>query len=76
MTAGNYAREYYALVREEILNTAEYSPETKNALVKQANIQQEWKNLRGTSSRSVPLCTSPVLYCLDYLLQVFFINFH
>ncbi|WEI04528.1 hypothetical protein PYR78_06120 [Acinetobacter johnsonii] len=40
MTAGDYAREYYALVREEILNTASYSPEMKNALVKQANIQQ------------------------------------
>ncbi len=40
MTAGDYAREYYAIVREEILNTAEYSPEMKNALVKQANIQQ------------------------------------
>ncbi|MEG2263282.1 MAG: transglycosylase SLT domain-containing protein [Acinetobacter sp.] len=40
MTAGDYAREYYALVREEILNTAEYSPEMKNALIKQANIQQ------------------------------------
>ncbi|AXQ21835.1 hypothetical protein BEN71_07055 [Acinetobacter wuhouensis] len=36
----DYAKEYYALVREEILNTAEYSPEMKNALVKQANIQQ------------------------------------
>lgn len=40
MTAGDYARDYYAIVREEILNTAEYSPEMKNALVKQANIQQ------------------------------------
>ena len=40
MSAEDYAREYYALVREEILNTAEYSPEMKNALVKQANIQQ------------------------------------
>lgn len=40
MTAGDYAREYYALVREEILNTASYSPEMKNALIKQANIQQ------------------------------------
>lgn len=40
MTAGEYAQEYYTLVREEILNTAEYSPEMKNALVKQANIQQ------------------------------------
>ncbi|WP_180012938.1 tape measure protein [Acinetobacter sp. YH16031] len=40
MTAEDYARDYYAIVREEILNTAEYSPEMKNALVKQANIQQ------------------------------------
>lgn len=40
MTAAEYAQEYYALVREEILNTAEYSPEMKNALVKQANAQQ------------------------------------
>lgn len=40
MTAGDYAREYYALVREEILNTASYSPEMKNVLIKQANIQQ------------------------------------
>ena len=40
MSAEDYAREYYALVREEILATAEYSPEMKNALVKQANIQQ------------------------------------
>ncbi|WP_296277709.1 transglycosylase SLT domain-containing protein [uncultured Acinetobacter sp.] len=40
MTAGDYAREYYALVREEILNTASYSPEMKNALIKQTNIQQ------------------------------------
>lgn len=40
MSAGDYAEQYYALVREEILNTAEYSPEMKNALVKQANIQQ------------------------------------
>ncbi|WP_180033345.1 transglycosylase SLT domain-containing protein [Acinetobacter sp. YH12233] len=40
MSAGDYAEQYYALVREEILNTAEYSPEMKNSLVKQANIQQ------------------------------------
>lgn len=40
MTAEDYARDYYAIVRDEILNTAEYSPEMKNALVKQANIQQ------------------------------------
>lgn len=40
MTAGDYAREYYALVREEILNTASYSPETKEAMIKQAIMQQ------------------------------------
>ena len=40
MTAGDYAKEYYALVREEILNTAEYSPEMKQALVKEANLNQ------------------------------------
>lgn len=36
MTAGEYAREYYALVREEILNTASYSPEMKEALTVQS----------------------------------------
>ena len=36
MTAGDYAREYYALVREEILNTASYSPEMKEALTVQS----------------------------------------
>lgn len=40
MTAGDYAQEYYALVRKEILNTTSYSPEMKDVLIKQANIQQ------------------------------------
>lgn len=40
LTAGDYAEQYYALVREEILNTSEYSPEMKDALIKQANSQQ------------------------------------
>jgi len=40
MTAGDYAEQYYALVREEILNTSEYSPEMKDALIKQANLRQ------------------------------------
>lgn len=40
MTAGDYAKEYYALVRDEILNTAEYSPEMKQSLVKEANFNQ------------------------------------
>lgn len=40
MSASEYAEQYYALVREEILNTASYSPETKEAMIKQAIIQQ------------------------------------
>lgn len=40
MSASAYAEQYYALVREEILNTASYSPETKEAMIKQANMQQ------------------------------------
>lgn len=40
MTASDYAEQYYALVREEILNTAEYSPEMKDTLIKGANLQQ------------------------------------
>lgn len=47
MTASDYAREYYALVREEILNTASYSPATKQALLQQAasdeNIEQSYE---------------------------------
>ena len=40
MTAADYAQEYYALIREEILNTASYSPEMKDALIQQASAQQ------------------------------------
>ncbi|WP_180068350.1 hypothetical protein [Acinetobacter sp. YH16038] len=40
MTAGEYAREYYALVREEILNTSEYSPAMKQALIQGSLSQQ------------------------------------
>lgn len=40
MSAGDYAKEYYALVREEILATANYSPAKKDALIKHANAQQ------------------------------------
>ncbi|NNH36569.1 hypothetical protein HLH12_13700 [Acinetobacter sp. NIPH 2377] len=40
MTAGEYAQEYYALVRAEILNTPSYSPEMKQAFVKEANFSQ------------------------------------
>ncbi|WP_051531903.1 transglycosylase SLT domain-containing protein [Acinetobacter sp. UNC436CL71CviS28] len=40
MTAGEYARQYYALVREEILNTSEYSPAMKQALIQGSLSQQ------------------------------------
>ncbi|WP_168378334.1 hypothetical protein [Acinetobacter cumulans] len=40
ISAADYAKEYYVLVREEILNTAEYSPEMKQSLVKEANFNQ------------------------------------
>lgn len=40
ISAAEYAQEYYALVREEILNTANYSPEMKDVLIKQVIIQQ------------------------------------
>lgn len=40
MTAGEYARQYYALVRQEILNTPSYSPEMKHGLAKEANFNQ------------------------------------
>lgn len=47
ISAAEYAQEYYALVREEILNTANYSPEMKEALLQQAssdqNIEQSYE---------------------------------
>lgn len=43
MTAGDYAEQYYALVREEILNTSNYSPEMKEALTVQS-YQNEGQN--------------------------------
>ncbi|WP_227556981.1 lytic transglycosylase domain-containing protein [Acinetobacter johnsonii] len=43
MSAADYAREYYALVREEILNTASYSPEMKEALLQQSVSQQNFE---------------------------------
>lgn len=40
LSAEQYAQQYYALVREEILATAEYSPDMQHALIKQANAEQ------------------------------------
>lgn len=75
MIAGDYAREYYALVREEILNTAEYSPEMKNALVKQANIQQgveensEREQVWGDYQSMMGLEKSPYQQDMDLLAE-------
>lgn len=47
MSATQYAQEHYAIVREEILNTASYSIEMKEALLQQAssdqNIEQSYE---------------------------------
>ena len=48
ISAAEYAQEYYALVREEILNTANYSPEMKEALLQQASSDQ---NIQQSSER-------------------------
>ncbi|ASN69689.1 putative tapemeasure protein [uncultured Caudovirales phage] len=40
MGKGEYARKYYALVREEILATSTYSPEKKEAMLQYASSQQ------------------------------------
>ncbi|WP_426978722.1 tape measure protein [Acinetobacter johnsonii] len=75
MTAGDYAREYYALVREEILNTAEYSPEMKNALIKQTNIQQgveenaEREQVWGDYQSMMGLEKSPYQQDIDLLAE-------
>lgn len=52
MTAGEYAQEYYTLVREEILNTPSYSPEMKDALIQQANYQQNTEQA-GESDQAI-----------------------
>lgn len=75
MTAGDYAREYYALVREEILNTAEYSPEMKNVLIKQTNIQQgveensEREQVWGDYQSMMGLEKSPYQQDMDLLAE-------
>ena len=52
MSAGEYAQEYYALVREEILNTPSYSPEMKDVLLQQANYQQNTEQA-GESDQAI-----------------------
>lgn len=75
MTAGDYAREYYALVREEILNTASYSPEMRDALIKRANIQQgveenaERERVWGDYQSMMGLEKSPYQQDMDLLAE-------
>lgn len=40
MDSGEYASQYYQLVRDEILATASYTPEQKEGLIRQANSEQ------------------------------------
>lgn len=40
MDKGKWAEEYYALIREEILSTQSYSPEMKDAKIKEVNFNQ------------------------------------
>ncbi|WP_180105401.1 tape measure protein [Acinetobacter sp. YH12087] len=75
ISAADYAKEYYALVREEILNTAEYSPEMKQALVKEANFNQglesnaEREQVWGDYKSMMGLDKSPYQEDMDLLAE-------
>lgn len=75
MTAGEYAQQYYALVREEILNTPSYSPEMKNAKIKEANLQQgmdqnaERENVWDDYKSMMGLDESPYQQDMDLLAE-------
>lgn len=75
MMASDYAKEYYALVREEILNTAEYSPEMKQSLVKEANFNQglesnaEREQVWGDYKSMMGLDKSPYQQDMDLLAE-------
>jgi len=75
MSAGEYAQEYYALVREEILNTPSYSPEMKDAKIKQANMQQgidqnaEREQVWGDYKSMLGMDESPYQQDMDLLAQ-------
>lgn len=75
MTVGEYAQEYYALVREEILNTPSYSPEMKNVKIKEANIQQgigqnaERENIWDDYKSMMGLEDSPYQQDMDLLAE-------
>lgn len=75
MTAADYAQEYYALIREEILNTASYSPEIKDARIKEANFNQgldqnaERENVWGDYKSMMGLDDSPYQQDIDLLAE-------
>ncbi|UUS56256.1 phage tail tape measure protein [Acinetobacter sp. YH16040_T] len=75
ISAADYAKEYYALVREEILNTAEYSPEMKQSLVKEANFNQgldsnaDRENVWGDYKSMMGLDKSPYQEDMDLLAE-------
>lgn len=75
MTAADYAQEYYALIREEILNTASYSPEMKDAKIKETNIQQgveqnsERENVWDDYKSMMGLDKSPYQQDIDLLAE-------
>lgn len=75
MTASDYAREYYALVREEVLNTPSLSPEIKDARIKEANFNQgldqnaERENVWGDYKSMMGLDDSPYQQDMDLLVE-------
>jgi hypothetical protein len=75
ISAGDYAEQYYELVREEILATSTYTPEAKSALVKQANIQQgmdqnaEREQVWGDYKSMMGLDESPYQQDMDLLAK-------
>lgn len=75
MTAAEYAQQYYALIREEILNTASYSPEIKDARIKEANFNQgldqnaERENVWGDYKSMMGLDESPYQQDMDLLAE-------
>ncbi|WP_180076913.1 hypothetical protein [Acinetobacter sp. YH12251] len=75
ISAADYAKEYYTLIREEILNTAEYSPEMKQSLVKEANFNQglesnaEREQVWGDYKSMMGLDKSPYQEDMDLLAE-------
>lgn len=75
ISAGDYAEQYYELVREEILATSTYTPEAKDALVKQANMQQgmdqnaEREQVWGDYKSMMGLEESPYQQDMDLLAK-------